>query len=62
MNECLLPGGITALACAIAKDIKKTNDLFLLAAVFGQLGAALNTIASQRSNDENTRITSTDAG
>ena len=48
MNECCLPGGITALACAIANNIKNTEDLFMLAAICGQLGSTLTTIASQR--------------
>jgi hypothetical protein len=48
MNECILPVGVSALACAVAGDIENTDDLFLLAAVLGQLSSALTTIASQR--------------
>ncbi len=48
MNECFLPTGITALACAIAKEIEDTNQLIMLGAILGQLGSVLSTIASQR--------------
>ena len=48
MNDCFLPVEITALACAIAKEIDDIDDLLLLAAVLSQLGGTLNLIAAQR--------------
>jgi hypothetical protein len=47
MNECILPVGISALACAIAEQLND-SDLALLAAVLVQLGDTLTTISSQR--------------
>ena len=53
MNEYTLPGSITALACAIAENIKNTSELLKLAAILGQLGSVLTTIAAQRNLLEN---------
>lgn len=49
MNECVLPAGVTALACAIAQQIDNDDDLALLSTVLVQLGDTLATIAAQRS-------------
>lgn len=48
MNECVLPAGITALACAIAQQIDNNDDLALLSTVLVQLGDTLATISAQR--------------
>jgi hypothetical protein len=48
MNDCILPVGVSALACAIARDIDNVTDLALLAALLTQLGDTLTTIAAQR--------------
>jgi hypothetical protein len=48
MNDCILPVGVSALACAIAAEIEDSDDLSLLAALFTQLGDTLATIAAQR--------------
>ena len=47
-DNCGLPVGISALACAIAARLEDTDDLLLLAAVLTQLGDTLNTIAATR--------------
>lgn len=49
MNECALPAGITALACAIAQQIDNDDELTLLSSVLMQLADTLATIAAQRS-------------
>lgn len=48
MNECGLPAGITALACAIAQQFDNDDELALLAAVLVELSDTLNTIVAQR--------------
>jgi hypothetical protein len=48
LNDCILPAGITALACAIASEIDDAKDIALLAALLTQLGDTLTTIAAQR--------------
>ena len=48
MENCALPVGISALACAIADAIPNQSDLILLAALFTQLGDTLATIAAQQ--------------
>lgn len=48
MNECALPAGITAVACAIAQQIDDIDDLTLLSSVLMQLADTLATIAAQR--------------
>ena len=49
MDNCALPVGVSALACAIAQQIENTDDLVLLGALFTQLGDTLDTIAAARS-------------
>jgi len=48
MNIRALPFGVSALACAIAEQIKDNDDLALLAAVLSQLGDTLATIVAVR--------------
>ncbi len=48
MDNCALPVGVSALACAIAQQFENTDELALLAAVLTQLGDTLDTIAAQR--------------
>lgn len=48
MNECALPAGITALACAIAQQFDNDYELALLASALVELSDTLNTIVSQR--------------
>jgi hypothetical protein len=48
MNECALPAGITALACAIAQQFEDDYELALFAAALLQLSDTLSTIVSQR--------------
>ncbi len=48
MNDCVVPLGITAVACAIANEFEDSAELAVLAAVFVQLGDTLSTIAAQR--------------
>lgn len=52
MNECALPAGITALACAIAQQFENDYELALLASALVQLSDTLNTIVSQRALSE----------
>ena len=47
-NDCCLPVGVAALACAIAREIPNDDDLALLAAAVVQLGDTLATLAAQR--------------
>ena len=49
MDNCALPVGVNALACAIARQIENTDDLVLLRAPFAQHGDTLDTIAASRS-------------
>lgn len=53
MNECALPAGITALACAIAQQFENDDELALLASLLVQLGDTLTTIQVQRSLSKN---------
>lgn len=46
MNSCELVTFISALACAISKDLSN-DEIVLLAAIFTQLGDTLATIATQ---------------
>lgn len=55
MNDCILPVGVSALACAIAAEIEDSDDLSLLAALFTQLGDTLATIAAQRGRKDKER-------
>lgn len=48
MDNCALPVGVSALACAIAQQIENTDELSLLGALFTQLGDTLETIAAAR--------------
>lgn len=48
MNDCTLPVGITALACAIAQQFENDYELALLAAALLELSDTLSTIVSQR--------------
>jgi hypothetical protein len=48
MDCCALPVGVSALACAIAEQIRDNTDLALLAAILTQLGDTLVTIAAAR--------------
>lgn len=48
MNDCALPVGVSALACAIAEQVTNANELALLAALLTQLGDTLTTIAAVR--------------
>jgi hypothetical protein len=48
MDICALPVGVSALACAIAEQIKDNGDLALLAALLSQLGDTLATIVATR--------------
>ena len=54
MNACELTASVTALAYAIACNLKN-DELSLLAAVLVQLGDTLVTIATQRSICENAK-------
>lgn len=45
MQNCALPVGISAVACAIAETVGSAEELELLAAIFTQLGDTLATIA-----------------
>lgn len=48
MDCCNLPIAISALACAIANQMKDTDELILLATILSQLSSTLGTIAAQR--------------
>lgn len=48
MDGCALPLGVSALACAIAREIPDASSLALLSAVLTQLGDTLATIAAQQ--------------
>lgn len=48
MDNCALPMGMSALACAIAQQITSTKDLVLLAAFLNQLASTLASIAAVR--------------
>lgn len=50
MNECFLPVGISALACALAEQLSD-DDVNLLSVTLVQLGDTLATIAAQRSRN-----------
>lgn len=45
LQNCALPVGISAVACAIAETVGSAEELELLAAIFTQLGDTLATIA-----------------
>jgi hypothetical protein len=53
VNDCALPIGVSALACAIAEKINDVNDLALLAALLVQLGDTLTSIAAVRAVGKN---------
>ncbi len=48
MDNCTLPLGVSALACAIAQQTEDNIELAFYAALFVELGDTLATIVSQR--------------
>lgn len=48
MDSCGLPVGVSALACALARELPDEADLLLLAAICTHLGDTLALIAAQR--------------
>lgn len=48
MDDCTMPVAISALACAIAKQINNTDELALVATIFNQLSSALGIIIAER--------------
>jgi len=55
MDNCAMPIGISALACAIAQQIDNTAELTLLASVLGQISDTLGTIVAARQLCESKR-------